>query len=373
MMDESPGLGRTWTRDGRLEASVAVALIVLVTAFHYLTDPQAVEFHNVYRRLYYVPIVLAAFSHGLSGGVMAGVAASLAYLPHAFFMEHRDPAPAIDKVLEMVLYVGIGGLTGWLVGRQRDIQRALERSLEERDALEESLIRAGKLSALGQMTSGLAHEIRNPLASIMGSAEALVDEFDEDHRKYRMGQVLLTEIERLNDVVEDFLEFARPGAPDVAKADLHEVTGEVVELTAPQARDAGVEVDVRVEPETWVAADPSQLSQVLLNFLLNAYQAFERGEPPAGQAQCVTVKIESRSVGDSAFVCLGVRDNAGALDSADVERIFDPYVTGREGGTGLGLSVSSRIIEAQDGFIDVDAEDEATTFWACIPSWTEDA
>ncbi len=370
--DSPSGPGPAPAREGTLEASVAIALIVLVTAFHYLTDPHAVEFHNVYRRLYYIPIVLAAFSHGLAGGLLAGVVASLAYLPHAFFLEHRSPSPAIDKILEMVLYVGIGGLTGWLVGRQRDIQRALERSLEERDALEESLIRAGKLSALGQMTSGLAHEIRNPLASIMGSAEALVDEFDEDHRKHRMGQVLLAEIERLNGVVEDFLEFARPGSPEVSKADLLEVAAEVAELTAPQARDGDVDVDVRIAPKTWVAADPSQLSQVVLNFLLNAYQAYERGSAPPGEPRRVVMDVESRRVGETHFVCLGVRDNAGALAESDVERIFDPYVTGRDGGTGLGLSVSSRIIEAQDGFIDVDVDDDTTTFWACIPRWNEE-
>lgn len=357
-------------REGRIEATVAFVLILAVTAFHYLTDPHAVEFHNVYRRLYYIPIVLAAFSHGARGGIIAGVVATLAYLPHAFFMAHRDPAPAIDKILEMVLYVGIGGLTGWLVGRQREVQKALERSLEERDALEESLVRAGKLSALGQLTSGLAHEIRNPLASIMGSAEALVDEFDEDHRKYRMGRVLLKEINRLNKVVDDFLAFARPGKPERSRADLADIAEEVVELTAAQARTNDVEVTSELEAgECVVEADPNQLSQVVLNFFLNAYQAFERGEPAAGAPRRVAVRGQSRQIAGRDFVCLGVRDNAGALDAEMVDHIFDPYFTTREEGTGLGLSVSSRIAEAHGGFIEVEAGEEQTTFWVCFPEY----
>jgi signal transduction histidine kinase len=356
-------------QEGRLEATIAVVMLVAVTAFHYLTDASAVEFHNVYRRLYYVPIVLAAFSHGLRGGLMAGTAATLAYLPHAFLIEHRSPSPAVDKFLEMVLYVGIGGLTGWLVDRQRRVQRALETSLEERDALEEHLVRAEKLSALGQLTSGLAHEIRNPLASIMGSAETLVDEFDEDHRKYRMGQVLLSEIDRLNQVVEDFLEFARPGEPEPGRADLYEVAVEVEELTGARARDGDIEVEVELEANRWLAdADPSQLSQVALNLLLNAYQAIERHDVADAQ-RFVRFHARERNVGETTYACLGVTDGAGELDSDQSEQVFDPYFTTRDEGTGLGLSVSSRIAEAHDGFIDVETSPDATTFWVCVPAW----
>jgi signal transduction histidine kinase len=269
----------------------------------------------------------------------------------------------------MVLYVGIGGLTGWLVDRQRRVQRALETSLEERDALEEHLVRAEKLSALGQLTSGLAHEIRNPLASIMGSAETLVDEFDEDHRKYRMGQVLLSEIDRLNQVVEDFLEFARPGEPEPGRADLYEVAVEVEELTGARARDGDIEVEVELEANRWLAdADPSQLSQVALNLLLNAYQAIERHDVADAQ-RFVRFHARERNVGETTYACLGVTDGAGELDSDQSEQVFDPYFTTRDEGTGLGLSVSSRIAEAHDGFIDVETSPDATTFWVCVPAW----
>jgi signal transduction histidine kinase len=347
---------------------IAAVSIVAVTIVHYITDSHAVEFHNVYRRLYYIPIVLAAFSHGVKGGVGAALLASVLYIPHAFFMTHADPSPAIDKVLEMVLYVCIGGLTGWLVNRQNEIRKALEHSLEERDALEESLVRAGKISALGQLTSGLAHEIRNPLASIMGSAETLVAEFDEGHRKYRMGQLLLEEIDRLNRVVSDFLKFARPGEPQRQNADPVALAHEVRELTGARARQLDIDFDDSPAMHSaTVLADADQIRQVLLNFFLNAYQAFEDPEFDEDTRPHIELLTERRAVGERRYFCLGVRDNGPGVPDELREKIFDPYFTTRLEGTGLGLSVSSRIAEAHDGFVDVTDASPGAVFWLCLP------
>jgi signal transduction histidine kinase len=347
---------------------IAAGAIIAITVVHYITDSNAVEFHNVYRRLYYIPIVLAAFSHGVKGGLGAAVLASVLYIPHAFVMTHADPSPAIDKVLEMVLYVGIGGLTGWLVNRQNEIRRALERSLEERDALEESLVRAGKLSALGQLTSGLAHEIRNPLASIMGSAETLVAEFDESHRKYRMGQLLLEEIDRLNRVVGDFLKFARPGEPQRQEVDPVALAHEVRELTGARARQLDIDVDeTPAMHSATVLADADQIRQVLLNFFLNAYHAFEDHEFDEDTRPRIEFLTERRAVGERRYFCVGVRDNGPGVPDELREKIFDPYFTTRLEGTGLGLSVSSRIAEAHDGFVDVTDASPGAIFWLCLP------
>ena len=359
------GLPSGVDENARAWLALSLVLVASVTSFHYWTDSSAVEFHNVYRRLYYVPIVIAAFSHGVSGGVGVAALACLAYTPHAFLMEHGSPSPAIDKVLEMVLYLAIGGLTGWLVQRQLEIRRALERSLHQRDALEESLVRAGKLSALGRLTSGLAHEIRNPLASIMGSAESLAAEFDESHRKYRLSQVMLNEINRLNDVVSDFLSFARPGTPERRPVDPFAVAEEVIELTSARARESDIEVEMDVHGgQIHVMADSNQLSQVVLNVLLNAYAALEDTEPP----RRVTIVSRDRSVGEREFCCLGIRDNGPGIPEPRRERIFDPYYTTRDDGTGLGLSISSRIVEGHGGFMEVDTElGEGTTLWICLP------
>ena len=347
---------------------VALAMIAAITAGHYGTDMGEVAFHNVYRRLYYLPIVLAAFASGLRGGLLAAGVATLGYLPHAFFMEHHhDPAPAVDKVLEIVLYGAVGGLTGWLVERQRRVQRALEQSLEQRAQLEGQLVRAGKLSAMGELLAGLAHELRNPLASIMGAAEALAAEFDEGHRKHRLARLQLEEIERLDRVVSGFLAFARVTPPVREPLHLERLVQEVEELARHRTRGLEVRWRVEVDQSLQVQADEDQLRQVILNLVLNALQALEEAGAVDGQRPEIAFVTGRREVGGVDHLCLGVQDNGPGVDPASRESIFDPYVTTRATGTGLGLSISSRIVESHGGFLDVESEPGRTIFWVCLP------
>lgn len=348
-------------RQARWLGTAAIALIALITTVHFVTDPQHVAFHNVYRRLNYVPIVMGAFAYGLRGGVGFGALAGAAYVPHAFFAAHLDPAPPIDKVLEIVLYVAIGALTGWLVERQRKSRQRLERSLAERDALETQLVRAGKLSALGELTAGLAHEIRNPLASISGSADAIAEHFEEGDPAYPMVAVLLREIRRLDKVVTEFLEFARPTPSTRERVDLHEVVDEVVALSRNQASTAGV--DLHVEGSSAFAlADRDQAKQVVLNLILNAVDACRDAASPQ-----VRILTTSRTVGERSYTCVEVTDQGAGIPDSLQEKIFDPYFTTRDDGTGLGLSISNRIMDAHEGFLDLDTSSQATRFSACFP------
>ncbi len=344
---------------------VALALIGLFTMMHYLTDTHDIAFHNVYRRLYYLPILILSFSHGLRGGLVAAALTSAAYIPHAFFSAHRDPSPDIDKVLEIALYFIIGGLTGWLVGRQKRVQRSLELALEERNLMERQLVRAGRLSALGQLTAGLAHEIRNPLGSILGCAEALAADFGPEHRKHRLGQLLLKEINRLGQVVEDFLRFSRPSPVSDAEVDLREVIDEVCALTANERRRLEIALEVEVEPgRAVVRGDRGQLSQVLLNVTLNAYQALERAGP---RPRAMRVIARAKEIGERRFVQVGIVDNGAGIDAALIEEVFNPYFTTRSEGSGLGLSISNRIMEAHGGFMDIDSQPGRMTVWLSFP------
>lgn len=341
-----------------------LVLWLAVTIVHYMTDHHAIEFHNVYRRLYYLPIVLAAFAYGWRSGLLSALACSLAYLPHAFFLphHHRDPAPTIDKLLEIVLYLVVGGLTGWLVERQRQVQRSLERSLDERDALQAQLVRAGKLSALGELSSGLAHELRNPLASIMGSAEALASEFEPTHRKHRIAQLMLREIDRLNRVVSNFLAFARPATPTLKTIDLHEVVSHVRELVEHQPEASQLDWQIELQPgQLVVNADPDQIEQVILNLVLNLAQAMRA--MPDTAPQRVRIYETTRPLGQHTSRALAIEDNGPGISPQDLEHIFDPYFTTRHEGSGLGLSISHRIMESHGGYLDAQSHPGETTFW----------
>ncbi len=344
-------------------ALMGVALVMMgaITLGHYMTDAHDVTFHNVYRRLYYVPVVLAAFAYGLRGGLGVAVAASMAYVPHAFLMSHhQDPAPALDKVFEILLYLSVGVLTGWLVERERGSRKELERALVQQKELERALVRSGKLSAMGQLLAGVAHEVRNPLASIMGSAEALERAVEEGSRGQKLVEIQLREIARLDRVVSRFLAFSRASEPHHTRVVLEEVVTQVIDLTVHQASEGRLHMDASVGKWS-VYADEDQVSQVLLNLTLNAIQASnERGYDVVYEAQ-------RKVIAGVPHICLGVRDHGPGVPEELEEVIFDPYFTTRDSGSGLGLSVSSRIMEAHGGFLELERHEQGATFWICLP------
>lgn len=323
--------------------------IAAVTALHYLTDAHAHQLHDIYRRLYYLPIILAAFLHGLRGGLIAAVVVCVVYLPHATGHISHDPASDMTKALEMVLYLAVGLTTGSLASRLRRTQRRLEStasdlrdSLEQLRATEEKLIREAQLAAVGRLSAGLAHEIRNPLASIKGSAEILADDFPPPHPKRRMLQVLIDEAVRLNDVLTRFLAFARPRPPEKGSFDAVKEVEEVVALMRSRPEAEGKRILWTGSPGAALRlnADPGQIRQVLINVLLNALQA----TPAGGET---VIGCERRG---GELICT-VEDGGPGFSPEALANAFTPFFSTKEGGTGLGLALSHRIIEQHGGTI----------------------
>lgn len=338
-----------------------IIMLGLITLGHYTSGMHEVAIHNVYRRLYYIPVVLAAFSHGMRGGLVSAGAAILLYVPHAFLMAHQDPAPPADKVIEMVLYVIVGGLTGWLVEREREISAALTQTLLERSELERELVRAAKLGAIGELLAGVAHEVRNPLASILGAAEGITRQPDLNPKTTRLVALQLREAQRLDRVVSNFLEFARVHDSQVRVVDVKPLVEQVIELVGHHAQEGAFTVDPSVEGAQ-VMADEDHLSQMLLNLTLNALQA-----TPLTRPFEVTFTCDHRTIAGKPHLCVGVKDRGEGVDDEDVERIFEPFFTNRAEGTGLGLSISSRLAEAHGGHLQLDQSSESTAFWICLP------
>jgi two-component system sensor histidine kinase PilS (NtrC family) len=206
--------------------------------------------------------------------------------------------------------------------------------------MEEAMRRSDRLAAVGKLAAGLAHEIRNPLASMCGSIELLGQAPGLADKDRRLMGIVLREGERLEALVRDFLHFARPTPPHLRSVGASRLLEEALAVFVSDAAARGLSLTTEVAPGVVVNADASQLKQVLWNLLSNAAEACD------GKG---AVRVRLGREGDCAV--LEVEDSGAGIDPADLPRIFDPFFTTKEKGTGLGLAIVHRIVEAHGGRI----------------------
>ncbi len=328
-----------------LRTYVLVALMVaVVTTMHYSTAMHIHAAHGIYRRLYYFPIIIAAFTGGRRAGLATAAAVCALYVPHAFGAIGFDPAPTLEKVLEMALYLAVGLVTGVLEDRQRRTRDRLQAALEERERLERELVSRERLAAVGQLSAGLAHEIRNPLASIKGAADVLQDDGRTGGSAARMLAIIREETARLNDVLTRFLEFARPRPAEHVDLDVATELEQTADLLTH--RDDAPSVMVTPPPgDLRVRGDRLQVRQLLLNVGVNAAQA--AGPAPAGK-----VTLTARRAGP--VVEIIVTDNGPGFSADATASLGTPFFSTRDGGTGLGLATSLRIARDHGGDLRLD-------------------
>ncbi len=326
-------------------ALALAALTAATVSFHYgfLMPSGAHVLHAIHGRLCYIPIILGAVWFGVRGGLATALAITALTIPYALRM--HDHHTLIGEYTEMVFYVAIGLMTGVLIEREW-------RERERREALQRELARSERLSSLGQMAAGLAHEIRNPLGSIQGVAELLGDDAPAGSRKRELFEVLRKESKRLGAVVDDFLNFARPRPLALAPVDIAAVVERSVAQMQIDARARAIAIGTRLDPQLpMVQADAAQLHQVFLNLLLNAIAA----SPDHGRIEV----SGTRATRDShPAVTITVQDWGAGIPADVLPRVFDPFFTTRETGTGLGLSISYTIVTEHGGTIEIDSAPE---------------
>jgi two-component system sensor histidine kinase PilS (NtrC family) len=221
--------------------------------------------------------------------------------------------------------------------------------------MEEDLKRADRLAAIGKMAAGIAHEIRNPLASISGSIEILKDELGNTGPNKQLMGIILREVGRLNSLIEDFLLFARPISPGKEKIHLNQLVKEILKMFAnspdfnPQIR-----LETRYRDDLFIQGDPHQIRQVFWNLFINAAQAM-----PKGGELLVELSKDSSSLPFSKGQVNGeisVSDTGVGIGEDEIGKIFDPFFTTKERGTGLGLSIVHSILESYGGKIKVQSQ-----------------
>jgi len=228
------------------------------------------------------------------------------------------------------------------------------RTRRELRVMEAHVKRVEKMAGVGEMAAGLAHEIKNPLASLTGAIQLLREEirYDPDHD--RLMQIILREADRLSSLVSNFLLYARPPVGKSEPIDLNQAVRETVELFSKKGTLNGrVSTTMKAQPGIWVGMDPVHLKQVLWNLLINSAEAIE------GRGQ---IRIEL-SAGKDRMACLQIADSGGGMPPEVLALIFDPFFTTKANGTGLGLSIVQRILEAYDCRLEVESVlGQGTTF-----------
>jgi len=208
------------------------------------------------------------------------------------------------------------------------------------------LRRAEKLSTLGEMAAVLAHEIRNPLGSIRGTAEILKDDYPPGNPKHEFIEIQIKETERLNRVVEDFLHMARPLPSDFGPCTVQEELETIASLVANDARTRKINLELRPAAAlVIIKGDGEKLRQAFLNLIINALQA-----TPSGGSVMISTKTTQDGQCEICFT-----DSGQGIDAAVLERIFEPFFTTKTEGTGLGLAITRKIIETHNGTLLVDS------------------
>ena len=329
-------------------AVIPFATIAVVAFLHYHTPTTHVWAHPLLQRAYYVPVLLSAIWFGWRGGILAATLSAISYVPHIMMAWSTQREYTAAQYVEVGMFFIVGVMTGLLADYERaqrhtveiTAKQLAEANLELQNSFEK-LRRADRLSALGELSAGLAHEIRNPLGSIDGAVQILGRSQLPEETRQEFSELARQEVTRLNGLVTNFLEFARPQPPRILTTEIDLLLESVAKLTSETAAMAHVTVQVEsAEALPPVSVDPEQIKQVLLNLVINAIQSMPNG----GSITLCTLR-------NGGSIQVDVQDEGCGIEAKDMERVFDPFFTTRSNGTGLGLSIAYQIVHQHGGHI----------------------
>jgi len=314
--------------------------------------------NSSYHLILLIPVISAATTLGAGGTVLFTVLACASYLSFLLFLDWTRYTLPPDEVAELSLRLAFLAVTGYLTQslaeahrvQARKAQAAADQLAEANRNLQEAeaaVRRSERLAALGQLSGGLAHELRNPLGTIRASAEMLVKNLPQDNSlASELVGFISAETDRINSLVTRFLEFARPLELRPVEAELAEVIDRAVAQLERHSPPCQVTVYKNYSPDVRpFPFDTELLERLVFNLLLNAAQA----TPPGG-----AITVKTRPVDGN--VELTVIDRGSGIASEYRESIFNPFFTTKSDGVGLGLAIVSKIVDLHHGTMAVESE-----------------
>ncbi|MBD3178675.1 MAG: response regulator [Candidatus Latescibacteria bacterium] len=237
---------------------------------------------------------------------------------------------------------------------------AVFEDLSQQKAIEKELRRADRLRSLGELSAGVAHEIRNPLTGIATTAQVLSERLKKESSNKQYISVILSEINRLDDIIKNLLNFAKPASPSFSRNSIEGIIRNCTDLLGKKADSRGMQIRIENEiDDDQCVLDSDQMKQVVLNLCRNAIQACEDGG-------VLSILIKGSEKPDN--IMIEFRDNGTGIDEGISDKLYNPFFTTRSEGSGLGLSISRKIIESHRGTIThISKPGEGTSFFVELP------
>ncbi len=274
------------------------------------------------------------------------------------FSEGRKENIIIVEGVQKIIGLGISTLRGIDESTKGFI--VIFQDLTQLKRLETEMKQKEKWAAIGELSSNIAHEIRNPLASLKGSIEMLKEDTVPKNYKERLMEIALNEMERLDRIITDFLTYSRPTPPEFKRFELHGILDETIELLK-NVEQNNISINKKYTGRLELNADPQKMRQVFWNLGINSIEAM-----PEGGELIISTRNRDRSAE------ITFKDFGAGIDEKNIEKIFYPFFTTKENGTGLGLAIAYRIIEEHNGRINVNSSPGVgTTFEIILPKTDE--
>jgi signal transduction histidine kinase len=354
-------------------------IIGLFAVFTYIYYGVMTAYHDVYVVIFFYPFIYAAFVYRMRGVIISGLVFLGILLPHAFLME-SDAISLMRTLLFAVFVFLVSGLGATLLNyleRQMESNREilslnneLNDYIERLQTTQQQLIQAAKLSSIGQLSAGVAHELSNPLSGVLIYTRLMKEKLAKNTIDNDQLQSNLSKIESAIDyctgIIRGLLDFARQSEPLMRPVTVSRAIDKALSLVEHEPRIKLVEVVREEAPELpLVVADFNQLVQVFINLMVNAVQAMSAGG-----------RLTLRTGTENGWVKMSVSDTGSGISPENMERLFTPFFTTKEEirGVGLGLAVSHGIIERHGGRIEAQSEvGKGSTFTVFLPAYREES
>jgi len=363
------GFGVVQLLEGRLiawqpsrgRAYTVIFKILLATLL--LDHTGQIGINSSYYPIYYLPVVTAAIYYGPIATLLWTALVSAAYLSYLIpaLQQYELTAEGGSELAIRILFFFLAAtlVNRFVVENRRQVRRlqqlseTLETTNLQLQRAEADARRSERLAALGQLSAGLAHEIRNPLAVIKGSAEMLSKKVgDSSPLAAEMADNISSEVNRLNSLVARFLDFARPSRLELQRHRVSTVIDRALEAASHLFPEARVTIEKRYGAEPEALLDAQLLEQVFLNLIVNAYQAMGA---PNGSSGSLRVTLAKETSAGAPGIGVHIEDTGPGITPAAREEIFNPFYTTKKDGVGLGLAIVAKILDDHRGWIKLEA------------------